>query len=785
VLEGSRDAHHTVEKGTGVGGADRLLFDLPGTNFDTVITFKGIEHVKLLGGVGDNLFTLTNWSGSAEIYGFFGNDRLKVDNDTDMTLKDGIGESLTLQSPVAKYILPLVSTQLAVEDGPTKSIILGNSSTAPLSQMIGLSEAKTSFGFLAAAKYLNGHARATLALANGSLYTMTGVETSHLVGGPSGNRLDAAQYSGNVTFQGKGGDDEMIGGDGDDTFVFTTVDTGTDTIAGNGDGASAANDKGFDTLDFTAIGQNLTIDLHLIGVAKTAWAAAPLSLIYSDEDLDGVLGGPGHDVLVGNARDNLLLGGAGDDTLEGREGSEVYAFDADLVWGTETIIEDLSDLTGHDVLDFSRTQNASVVLNLNLGTPQSIGGLTLVLGAGGLEEVIGGDDDDSITGNGLNNTLRGGPGNDTLLGLGGDDTLQGGAGFDTLAGGSGYDTVEDAGNVDFEVDDANVFKSSGEIDALAEIENADLRGGAAANLFDLTGWSGNATIDAGSHVADRFRMTANADFDLLDLGTRDVRIEIDRPAVDTIVDQTIDLIGFEIYRITGGITDDTIDGSALTPTPGGQPRGTFRFEGGPGNDLIRGTAWDDTISGNAGDDTLDGGLGNDIIDGGTGIDSLLLVRDAELIRLLGDSVLVDEDTSTDGSELDQVTNVETLSVAGGPGDNIFDTTGWTGGAITIDGGGHVAGDTVMAAGDGDYTVTDTSIVVSGGSASISAVNIEKALLVGGPSDNVLDASGFSGLAVLSGLGGNDTLIGGQGVSFLFGGDGDDTLVSGSGNTGMQ
>ena len=785
ILEGTRDADHFVEQGAGVGGADRLRFDLPGTNFDTTITFKGIEHVKLLGGVGSNVFTLTSWSGSAEVFGFFGNDRVVVDNNTDMTLKDGIGESLTIQSPVAKFILPTVSTKLAVEDGPTKSIILGNTSTAPLGQMIGLSEAKTGFGFLAAAKYLNGHARASLTLANGSLYTLTGVETSHLIGGSSDNRLDASQYSGNVTFQGKGGNDEMLGGDGDDTFVFTSVDTGTDTVVGNADGASAANDHGFDTLDFTALGQNLTIDLHLLSTPKTVWNGAPLLLNYTDEDLDAVLGGPGHDTLVGNARDNLLLGGAGDDTLEGREGSETYAFDADLAWGTETIIEDLTDLTGRDVLDFSRTQTVSVVVNLNSGAPQVIGGLTLVLGAGGFEEVIGGDQADTITGNGAANTLRGGPGNDTLLGMGGDDTLVGGPGFDTLAGGAGEDTLEDSGNLNFTLNDHNIFKSQGEVDALDSIERAKLQGGAAANVFNLTGWTGDAELNAGGHVADRFLIAANADIKLLNLGASGVHVELDHPVVDTVADQTLDLIGFELFDISGGDSDDTLDGSGLTLTAGGQPRGTFTLRGGLGRDQVRGTIWDDTILGGEGDDTLDGNLGNDVINGGEGDDLMVITRDADFFQLINDAVLIDEDTSTEGSEMDSVTSVEGLKVMGGAGDNVFDATGWTGGDITIDGAGHATADTVMAAGDGSFTVTDTSIIVSGGTGDITIQNIERANLAGGAGHNVLDASQFSGQAILTGNGGNDTLIGGTGISLLFGGEGDDVLISGSGNSGMQ
>ncbi len=785
TLEGTRDADHTVEKGTGPGGADLLKFDLPGINYDTTIAFRGIEHVKLLGGVANNLFTLTNWSGSAEILGFFGADRLVVDNDTNMTLKDGVGEDLTLDSPIAKYLLPSLATELASEDGPTKSQILANSSSSPMGPWIGKHSAKSDLAFQAAGKFLNGEARASLKLGNGSLYTMTGVESAQLIGGPSGNKLDASQYSGKVTFQGKGGDDLLFGGKGDDTFVYSNVDTGTDTLVGNADGASAAHDKGFDTIDFTALSQDLTIDLHLLDVPNPAWSGGPLSLLFTEEDLDAILGGSGDDTLVGNARDNLLVGGPGNDTLEGREGSETYAFDADLAWGLETIVEDPFDPTGHDVLDFSRTNGVPVVFDLNLAAAQTIGGLQILIAAGGFEEIRGGDHGDTLIGNALPNTLRGGPGNDTLLGMDGSDTLVGGPGFDTLVGGNDLDILEDAGNVHFTLNDDNVFKSGGEIDALNGIELARLTGGVGANIFNLTGWTGSARIDAGGHVADRFIIAGSADYRLSDFGSNGVRVSLDRPVIDATIDQTLGLLGFEIFEISGGSADDLIDASALTPNAAGQPRGSFRFDGGIGNDQILGTPWDDVLLGGAGNDTLDGLAGNDLIQGGLGVDSLVITRDAGLFQLLASSVVIDEDTSTDGSELDTLVGMENVKVVGGPGDNVFDVTGWTSGDITIDGAGHVSGDTIRAIADRDFILTDTSITMVGGSGNLTTVNIERAQITGGPGNNLLDASQFGGFAVLSGTGGDDKLIGGAGQHFLFGGDGNDLLVSGKGQTAMQ
>jgi Ca2+-binding RTX toxin-like protein len=57
-------------------------------------------------------------------------------------------------------------------------------------------------------------------------------------------------------------------------------------------------------------------------------------------------------------------------------------------------------------------------------------------------------------------------------------------------------------------------------------------------------------------------------------------------------------------------------------------------------------------------------------------------------------------------------------------------------------------------------------------------SIETATLVGGPSANDINASSFSGVAVLQGLAGDDKLNGGGGASILIGGSGDDQLGGG-------
>ena len=107
-------------------------------------------------------------------------------------------------------------------------------------------------------------------------------------------------------------------------------------------------------------------------------------------------------------------------------------------------------------------------------------------------------------------------------------------------------------------------------------------------------------------------------------------------------------------------------------------------------------------------------------------------------------------------------------IYGGTGDSTI--SGGTGNA-TISGGG---GDDVLIGGGFDswlmfygstnMTLTDTTFSTSGGSvpASVSTISgFQHAILAAGTGDFTLDASGFSGSAILQGGTGNDTLIGSQ------------------------
>ena len=745
-------------------------------------TLIDLEHTRLVGGAGANTFTLTDWSGYAEIEGDTSIDKLVVENDTDMTLVgSGLSSSPGLIASAVSGVIQTLDLSLGKGSGT-----VGLSDVTSLASSFTLTTDTVSV-FNLVATYNPGllsgftfEQSSALTLGNGSIYSIDSVEEAHLIGGASGNKIDVSDYDGDVTIEGRGGDDELLGGPGDDTFIFLPTDTGNVTVVGYDAATIAADDPGFDTLDFSAMTQNLIADLSSLNTPTPLYTGAPISLIFEREDIDAVIGGDGDDDITGNARDNTLSGGPGDDSLAGGSGNEIYAFDADEAWGKETIFEDPTDLVGHDVLDFSATTGFPVIVDLNIfGTSpaadQVIGNLTLVIEAGGFEEVIGGDMDDEITGNGLDNTLRGGPGNDLLEGFGGDDFLDGGEGNDRLDGGPGFDSFSESENVDFTLTDTNVTKGT-DYDVLQDVEFASLTGGALPNTFDLTGWTGSALIDGGGHGSDLFIQAANADFVFDDANPGDLSV----PGVDVSVthvgaasSDTISVVNVENFEITGGVSANTIDGSALSPlTPMMVARGNFTFDGAGGDDMITGTIWSDVLNGGADDDTITPLAGDDQVDGGTGTD-MLIEQTASLggIEFILDDAFLNSSAGV-FSETDSLSGVEDASLLGGPGDDTFTVSEWTGVNVSLDGAGGT--NEIYFSQDADMVLTDSAIAVGGVTTGISLANMNEVHLEGGASDNSFDASGFTAQRVIfHGDDGDDWFFGTTSNDVYYGDAGDD------------
>jgi len=213
----------------GGGGSDRLI----GTSRSDVL--EGNDgNDTLTGGVGND--QLSGGAGNDRIFGNGGRDTLSGGSGDD-SLDGGQGVSVLYEQGDVDFVLRTV-------DGTTELSGLGTD------DLVG--------NFAAAI----------------------------LIGGPSGNRIDASEFSGRTTLTGGDGNDQILGtenqdmidgGAGDDLIY---ANSGSDIING-GDGA--------DTID-------------------------------GARGLDTILGGDGNDSLNGGQHRDLILGGAGNDVIDG--GSE-------------------------------------------------------------------------------------------------------------------------------------------------------------------------------------------------------------------------------------------------------------------------------------------------------------------------------------------------------------------------------------------------------------------------------------------------------------------------------
>ena len=165
--------------------------------------------------------------------------------------------------------------------------------------------------------------------------------------------------------------------------------------------------------------------------------------------------------------------------------------------------------------------------------------------------------------------------------------------------------------------------------------------------------------------------------------------------------------------------------------------GNDLLHGQDGSDILKGLNGNDSINGGAGDDILYGNGGNDLINGGAGRN-----------RLFGQ-----------------------------------------GGNDIIDGGAGL--DRLVERSDLDVTLTDTRLHARG---TDLLSNIEIANLAGGNGNNLINAEMTTEIrTVLSGFGGDDTLIGGakrdtirgnDGNDILEGGDSPDILIGGAGDDNL-
>lgn len=366
----------------------------------------------------------------------------------------------------------------------------------------------------------------------------------------------------------------------------------------------------------------------------------------------------------------------------------------------------------------SRLQNGSTGFVFDFVTPTE---LSILTGAGADSVLI-----DNADGDAPSVTLVGGNGDDTLTAGAGDDRLDGDRGSDVLSGGAGNDFL--------------IGKADG--DTLFGGDGDDWLAGSAGK-DDLDGGPGNDQLFGQGSTGDTLR-GGDGD-DTLDGGPgNDIVIE---SVAGTVTATTTSLDGrgddvlasIERINLTGSPGPDQIDASQFD-VPGFTE---VSLSGAGGNDSLIGSNGNDQLTGNGGSDTLRSGLGRDRLYGGSGKD--------RLFGGAGDDKVLGNGGSGDW-------------LSGGPGDDL------------IKGGAGI--DRLVEVADVDFVLTDKRLT---GLGDDRLSQLEAASLTGGPSDNVINAAGFSnGFVLLFGLGGDDRLLGGSGHDRLEGGAGNDTLLGGDG-----
>jgi Ca2+-binding RTX toxin-like protein len=450
-----------------------------------------------------------------------------------------------------------------------------------------------------------------------------------------------------------------------------------------------------------------------------------------------LIGGNGADSLIGSnasSDGDRLNGGSGNDTLNGGDGRD---------WA------DYGDATG------------AVTIDLVAGTSSGGAGVDILIN---IENILAGSGHDSILGSNVERQeLSGGSGNDTIIGGGGADQRirgdMGGFGFgfigdDSLVGGTG------SGEINGDNGNDTIVGGSGNFRLLyGGAGNDSMVCGNGVQTW-LYGGFGNDTLSEGNYGAGQVLGEEGDDW----------------------------LISFMGGALSGGTGNDTL----LLSGSG---------NGDDGNDSLVGGAQLGQISGGAGNDTLIGGIGGQSLVGGAGNDSIIGTAGADLF--FGDGIwdpyiLAGDDTFLGGGGADwlsyeilvQSTRSITVSfvsgeIMGAGGNdrsfgirNILASAGndcLVGDGFDNSINGYKGADTIVGEEGDDWVVyklmwgvsVDLALGrVTGGfydGNNDSLIGIEN--VQGSTENDSLLGNSFSNK--FDGLGGNDTIVGGEGFDEIF------------------
>jgi Ca2+-binding RTX toxin-like protein len=504
---------------------------------------------------------------------------------------------------------------------------------------------------------------------------------------------------------------------------------------------------------------------------------------------DQLLGGAGDDSLFGDAGNDVLDGGAGNDHLEGGLGSDIYQFgrgsgqdtidnftendpavgrqDTILLGAGIATTDVVTVRSGDDlILTINGTSDKLTVSGYFSADATTASAVDAIQFANGTLWTIntlksrvlsGTTGNDTITGYATEDTLYGGNGDDVLDGADGRDYLYGGNGNDVLSGGSGSDYLSGEGG-----SDTYLFGRGSGQDIIYNYDES-------IGHQDIIQFA--ADVNAGDVVLVR----SNNDLLLTISGTTDTLLVqnyfigdgVGGFAVDAIrfADGTswdIDTVKYKVLQGTAG--NDVLLAYAAGSVVNGNDGNDYLY-GNNGADTLNGGTGNDFLFGRTGDDVLHGDAGNDYLQGDGGNDTYLFGRSSGQDTIYNyDKTIGRQDAIQFAANINPSDIVLTRS-----GNDLLLAISGTTDTLLVQ--GYFNGD-----GAGGYAVDEIRFA-DGTNWSID--NVKEKLLQGTEGNDYLYA--YTAGSIVSGRGGNDTLIGNNGNDILYGDAGNDTLYGGAGN----
>ncbi len=566
------------------------------------------------------------------------------------------------------------------------------------------------------------------------------------------NNISGTDFTYTEVFQGRAGNDTMIGGGGWDAAQFQSDSTTSGITISRASSGIYVN--AIDTMLVTGsieIGNDV-----LIGMTE-----------FRGTNFNDVYDATGYDPSAGFGTLNQFEGGGGDDTVTGNGNTRINYSNA----GSSVTVD----------------LGAGTAFGTTTGTDTLLSGINRIRGSNFNDNLTGSaNGGETIQGRNGNDFLNGGAGNDNLQGENDNDTLRGGAGNDSLDGGSGIDLIDfsDAtGGITFTLSQGtngggywSAGLNAGSQPGLGTDQYRNMEGVIGSAFNDsITGSSGNDTISGGLGGVDTLNGGTGDDLfygyggDSIDGGA----------GFDTLsYEFASGPATFNVAFSAGNFTSTSYLNGA--PSIIDTTTSVEGFYGSIYADVFNGSSGDDYFVGFGGGDTIHGGLGSfDIIDHffATAGVTISAITGAGTV-LMGGTTL----STFDGIEAFYGSNFAD-TITGDDGPNSIRARQ---GDDTIDGGAGIDRVDYFRA-NGSVTVQlNADDIAAGWSSGADGVDVLyrferiRGSLLG---DDQLFGNDFDNR--LEGSGGNDSLFGAGGNDDLRGDDGNDTLRGGAGNDSLD